>query len=130
MLKISPARFLVCLALLLTIACLSGCGLSSGADIPPATQRHTVVLNWSPEPSIQGYYVYRGGQTGGPFAKVAGLQTAASYTDNTVSSGQTYYYVVTTLSPLRSAYRFELDLKTPYAHPYYWAPFFLMRNWL
>jgi TonB family protein len=26
--------------------------------------------------------------------------------------------------------RFEIDPKRPYAHPYYWAPFFLMGNWL
>jgi CHAT domain-containing protein len=26
--------------------------------------------------------------------------------------------------------RFPLDPKIPYAHPYYWAPFFLMGNWL
>jgi CHAT domain-containing protein len=25
---------------------------------------------------------------------------------------------------------FVFDPKTPYAHPYYWAPFFLMGNWL
>jgi fibronectin type 3 domain-containing protein len=98
MLKICSARFLVFLALLLTIACLSGCGLSSGSDIPRTTQQHKVVLNWSPEPSIQGYYVYRGGQTGGPFTKISGLQTTASYTDNTASSGQTYFYVVTSLT--------------------------------
>jgi len=26
--------------------------------------------------------------------------------------------------------RFELDANSPFAHPYYWAPFFLMGNWL
>jgi len=26
--------------------------------------------------------------------------------------------------------RFALDPQAPYAHPYYWAPFFLMGNWL
>lgn len=25
---------------------------------------------------------------------------------------------------------FQPDSKAPYAHPYYWAPFFLMGNWL
>jgi len=25
---------------------------------------------------------------------------------------------------------FQLDTKAPYSHPYYWAPFFLMGNWL
>jgi CHAT domain-containing protein len=26
--------------------------------------------------------------------------------------------------------RFALDPKAPFAHPYYWAPFILMGNWL
>jgi CHAT domain-containing protein len=26
--------------------------------------------------------------------------------------------------------RFPIDKNVPYAHPYYWAPFFLMGNWL
>jgi CHAT domain-containing protein len=26
--------------------------------------------------------------------------------------------------------RFRVDPRAPYAHPYYWAPFFLMGNWL
>jgi CHAT domain-containing protein len=25
---------------------------------------------------------------------------------------------------------FPIDKNAPYAHPYYWAPFFLMGNWL
>jgi CHAT domain-containing protein len=25
---------------------------------------------------------------------------------------------------------FKVDTKAPYAHPYYWAPFILMGNWL
>ena len=25
--------------------------------------------------------------------------------------------------------RFAVDRSAPYAHPYYWAPFFLMGNW-
>jgi CHAT domain-containing protein len=28
------------------------------------------------------------------------------------------------------AAKFMLDRNAPYAHPFYWAPFFLMGNWL
>jgi hypothetical protein len=60
--------------------------------------QHSVTLNWSADPPpVQGYYVYRGLQTGGPYAKVSALQPVTSYSDATVSSGRTYYYVVTAL---------------------------------
>ena len=48
-------------------------------------------------PPMQGYYVYRGNQTGGPYSKISSLLPATSYIDASVSSGQTYYYVVTAL---------------------------------
>jgi CHAT domain-containing protein/tetratricopeptide (TPR) repeat protein len=32
--------------------------------------------------------------------------------------------------PTVEAPRFRADPRSPYAHPYYWAPFFLMGNWL
>jgi len=59
---------------------------------------HSVGLSWNPDAStVQGYYVYRGAQTGGPYAKISTLQPGTSYVDASVSSGQTYHYVVTTL---------------------------------
>jgi len=59
---------------------------------------HTVSLSWDPDAStVQGYYVYRGAQTGGPYAKISILQPGTSYVDASVSSGQTYHYVVTAL---------------------------------
>jgi hypothetical protein len=69
--------------------------------------QHTVGLSWNADIStVQGYYVYRGGQTGGPYARISALQPATSYTDASVVSGQTYYYVVTALgtNSLESAY--------------------------
>lgn len=62
------------------------------------TAQHSVGLSWSADSSpVQGYYVYRGQQTGGPYAKLSALQPVTAYTDATVSSGNTYYYVVTAL---------------------------------
>jgi Abnormal spindle-like microcephaly-assoc'd, ASPM-SPD-2-Hydin len=59
---------------------------------------HSVGLSWNPDAStVQGYYVYRGAQTGGPYAKISTLQPGTSYVDASVLSGQTYYYVVTAL---------------------------------
>lgn len=68
---------------------LSGTGTSATA--------HTVGLSWTASTSIvAGYNVYRGTQTGGPYQKVnASLQSLLGFTDSAVSSGQTYFYVVT-----------------------------------
>lgn len=67
---------------------LSGTGVQA---IP-----HSVGLSWDPDAStVQGYYVYRGAQTGGPYTKISTLQPATSYVDASVLSGQAYYYVVT-----------------------------------
>ncbi len=74
---------------------LTGSGVSDST--PPPTEPK-VSLNWSSVPSVEGYYVYRGGQTGGPYTKISALQPAASYIDSTVASGEIYYYVVTSLT--------------------------------
>jgi len=60
--------------------------------------QHSVGLSWNPDTSsVQGYYVYRGAQPGGQYTKISALQPGTSFTDTSVSSGQTYYYVVTAL---------------------------------
>lgn len=68
----------------------------SGTGVQPA--QHSVSLSWNASTSsVQGYYVYRGGQTGGPYSKVSTLVPQLTYTDSSVVSGSTYYYVVTAL---------------------------------
>lgn len=68
---------------------LSGAGTTATA--------HTVGLTWTASTSVVvGYNVYRGSVTGGPYQKVnTALQSASGFTDSGVSSGQTYFYVVT-----------------------------------
>jgi fibronectin type 3 domain-containing protein len=47
---------------------------------------------------VVGYNVYRGTISGGPYTKVTPSPVGSTLdTDSTVSSGQTYYYVVTAL---------------------------------
>ncbi len=64
-----------------------------------AQQAHTATLSWVASTStVTGYYVYRSTVDGGPYilltsSPVAGL----TYTDTTVQSGQTYYYVTTSV---------------------------------
>ena len=48
---------------------------------------------------MAGYNVYRSTQSGGPYTKLnSTLITALTFTDNTVSSGATYFYVVTAVA--------------------------------
>ena len=70
---------------------LSGVGTS-----PP---QHSVSLSWADSGSgIMGYNVYRGSTTGGPYVGInPGLDPTTTYTDNSVSAGQTYYYVATSV---------------------------------
>ena len=62
---------------------------------------HDVTLNWNASISsgVAGYNVYRGSVSGGPYAKMnSSAVTVTSYNDNAVQPGQTYFYVVTTIS--------------------------------
>jgi hypothetical protein len=63
-------------------------------------QTQTVALGWTAsKSSVIGYNVYRGTVTGGPYSsKLTTSPVAATqFTDTTVQSGQTYYYVVTSV---------------------------------
>jgi fibronectin type 3 domain-containing protein len=55
-------------------------------------------LNWTASTStgVTGYNVYRSTVSGSSYAKInLSLVVGATYTDATVVSGQTYYYVTT-----------------------------------
>jgi Abnormal spindle-like microcephaly-assoc'd, ASPM-SPD-2-Hydin len=59
--------------------------------------QHTVDLSWNPSNSaIMGYNVYRASISGGPYARInSSVNANTNYIDNTVQSGQTYFYVTT-----------------------------------
>ena len=61
---------------------------------------HKVSLAWSAStsPSITYYKVYRGTTSGGPYTLLANDVTTLSYTDTSVQSGSTYYYVTTAVN--------------------------------
>lgn len=81
---------------------------ASNASNSPTTQtitgtgttptQHTVDLNWNAVSGVAGYNVYRGTVSGGPYTMInSSLDGTTSYTDSTVVSGTTYYYVVTSV---------------------------------
>lgn len=61
-----------------------------------AAVQHAVDLVWNASTSaVSGYNVYRGTQTGGPYAKLnSALLGTLQFTDSSVQSGRTYVYVI------------------------------------
>lgn len=57
---------------------------------------HAAILTWSASstPGITQYNVYRGTISGGPYTKIAS-GNFLTYTDSNVTSGSTYFWVVT-----------------------------------
>jgi fibronectin type 3 domain-containing protein len=58
---------------------------------------HTVGLTWTASVStdVVGYNIYRGSVSGGPYSILDAAPVASdAYSDSTVQSGQTYFYVV------------------------------------
>ena len=58
---------------------------------------HSATLTWTASTSVVvGYNVYRSSISGGPYTKLnSSLDASTTFTDSSVLSGQTYYYVVT-----------------------------------
>jgi hypothetical protein len=67
----------------------------TGTGVAPV--QHSVALTWNASTStVAGYNVYRGTVSGGPYAKIdSSLAAGLNYTDSTVQSSTTYYYVTT-----------------------------------
>jgi fibronectin type 3 domain-containing protein len=62
---------------------------------------HDVTLNWNASISsgVAGYNVYRGTVSGGPYFRLnSSVVTVTTFNDNAVQTGQTYFYVVTSIS--------------------------------
>jgi len=65
------------------------------------SSQYSVGLSWDASNSpVVGYNVYRGTQSGGPYQRLnPSPQPDNSYTDATVQSGLTYFYVATAVAP-------------------------------
>ncbi len=72
---------------------------SMGAACLTSTGLHVVSLNWAASTSsnVTNYKVYRSTASGGPYTALQTLGTVTTFTDKTVVSGTTYFYVVTAI---------------------------------
>jgi hypothetical protein len=78
---------------------VSGTGVA--ATTSTGSTVHSVALSWvaSTSANIVGYYVYRSGTSGGSYSRINSSPTnATKYTDGSVTAGDTYYYVVTSVN--------------------------------
>ena len=77
----------------------------------------SVVLNWNASTSkVIGYNVYRGSQSGGPYAKInQSVDSRTTFTDTSVAAGQTYYYVIAAVnsSGQQSKYSNQAQVEIP-----------------
>src|SRR5579862_5890348 len=75
-------------------------------------QPHFVSLAWSETSSgVVGYNVYSSTQPSGPYSRLTSTPVGTTaYTDNTVQSGQTYYYWITALDSSGDESAFSSDV--------------------
>jgi fibronectin type 3 domain-containing protein len=78
---------------------------------------HSITLTWTASTStVTGYNVYRSSVSGGPYSKMnSSIIAATTYVDSAVTTGLTYYYVVTSIdsSNVESAYSAEVVATVP-----------------
>jgi fibronectin type 3 domain-containing protein len=64
-----------------------------------AGTQHTVDLTWDASADAVSYNIYRGTVSGGPYTMInTSPDSTTTYTDSTVVSGRTYYYVATAVN--------------------------------
>lgn len=109
-------------ALAASLALLSACAgvsASSKASTPAQGQSgpYSVALSWNPSSSVViGYNLYRGTQSGGPYAKQnSSVLSGTTYSDSNIVSATTYYYVSTSVNAdnEESAYSNEATATIP-----------------
>jgi beta-glucanase (GH16 family) len=80
-----------------------------------SVRNYSVTLSWTAVESAAGYNIYRSAKSGGPYSKVNTVAvTSTTYTDATLSPGNTYYYRITAVNALgESEMSEEIFVTTP-----------------
>lgn len=67
-------------------------------------------LAWTGDSTSMSFSIYRGTHTGGPYTRIATGIQVSTYTDNAVTNGSPYFYVITSTNSLgESAYSSEVS---------------------
>jgi len=89
----------------------------SSSPSPTGSSGYSVDLSWNPSNSVViGYNLYRSTVSGGPYARLnSSIVSGTTYTDSTIQSGTTYYYVSTSINSdsEESAYSNEATAAIP-----------------
>lgn len=94
------ALLIIGVLLLLAVGCGATNATSSGSGTTPQAGSHVVDLSWNPSTSqVAGYNIYRHSSSGNPVKVNSTVEPATTFSDGTVSSGQTYSYFVTAVGP-------------------------------
>ena len=101
---------------ILLVSSISLLILGTESCVHRKSEPHSVTLTWRvppPKPGITvvGYNVYRRTGDGGPFVKIADQVPGAAYEDRIVSTGRTYFYVVTAVDQDGRESRFSAETK-------------------
>jgi fibronectin type 3 domain-containing protein len=87
----------------------------SGTGVAPV--QHSASLAWNASSStVSGYNVYRSTVSGSAYTKInSSVVSGLSYTDSTVQSSTTYFYVTTSVdsSGIESSYSNEVQAVIP-----------------
>jgi hypothetical protein len=99
----------------ITVA-LSGTGTTATGNSQPPSTSHSVALTWNPSSGALGYNLYVSEVSGGPYTIVnSGLVSGSGYIDSNAPSGQTLYFVATSVNAANqeSAYSAETSAVIP-----------------
>jgi len=90
-------------------------------QFPDAAYAQSVSLAWdtSSDTTVVGYKMYRSEQSGSYTSPISGSSalTTAAFTDSTVQSGHTYYYVVTAVNASGVESPYSNEVQVPIASP-------------
>jgi hypothetical protein len=73
---------------------------SSPTGVIASSMLNSIQISWDEISGVDGYYVHRSVNSGGPYTRISGLipSPVTSYLDSNVQCGVTYYYVVSATS--------------------------------
>ncbi|HEY8937189.1 MAG TPA: LamG-like jellyroll fold domain-containing protein, partial [Cyclobacteriaceae bacterium] len=88
-----------------------------------------VTINWAAADGATSYNVKRSSATGGPYTTIATGVTATTYTDNGLTNGQVYYYVISSVSDAGESENSVEKSGTPGSTTVKWAASPTTGNW-